>query len=67
MVIVIIKFTLRKSKNKNGKVLGKLDEIGIAKIRFLVSLHPHNKGSHHGLPLLSDASRPWSPHARRAF
>ena len=58
MVIVIIKFTVRKSKNKNGKVLGKLDEIGIAKIRFLVSLHPHNKGSHPGSPLPFDASKP---------
>jgi hypothetical protein len=54
MVIVIIKLTIRKSKNKNGK----LNKIRTAKIRFTVSLHPHNKVSHHGSPLLSDASRP---------
>ena len=58
MVIVIIKLRVRKSKNKNGKVLGKLDKIGIAKIRFLVSLHPHNKESHPGSPLPFDASKP---------
>jgi hypothetical protein len=66
-VIVIIKLTVRKSKNKNGKVMEKLNKIRAAKIRFTVSLHPHNMGSHHGLPLLSDASKPSLQHARRVF
>ena len=67
MVIVIIKLTVRKSKNKNGKFVVELSKTGIAKIQFPVSLHLHNTGSHRGSLPLSDASKPSLPHARLAF
>jgi len=67
MVIVIIKLKGRKSKNKNGKVVGKLNNIRTAKIQFTVSLHPHNKESHHGSQLPFAASKPWLLYAHQAF
>jgi hypothetical protein len=58
-VIIIIKITRKQCNNKSEIVGSRKMGLRAGKNLCTASLHPHNKGSHHGSLLLSAASKPW--------